>query len=191
MTFSKPLSEREKALEDAFFQKENERLIEALRAKKAESEQRAALSGVLAFANEGVVSSLLGLGVRAESVAALVIAPLVAIAWADRHLDDDERKQVIAAERHYGIDPKSDAGRLLATWLEARPHDSLIDVWSSYVRELAKVLPPGELAQLRAEVVGRSQGIAQALEKSLFHGRGPGRPEADVLAKIEAAFASA
>lgn len=188
MSFSKPLSERERALEDVFFQKENERLIEALRAKKEQSEQRSALAKVLGIASEAVVAPLLALGVRAESVTALVIAPLVAVAWADRQLDEDERQQVLEAGRHYGIDPGSEAGRLLAGWLSARPHESLIDAWSAYVAELAKVLQPAERERLRSEIVGRATAIAHALEKSLFRGRGPGRPEAEVLAKIEAAF---
>ena len=42
MRFSNPLSDREEALEDAFFRQENERPIASLRSKKAQSERRAA-----------------------------------------------------------------------------------------------------------------------------------------------------
>lgn len=188
MSFSKPLAEREKALEDAFFREENERLIASLRAKKAEAEERQALAKTLGVGDEAVIAPLLKLGVRAENVAALMLAPLVAIAWADRQLDDDERRQVIAAGEHYGIDPESDAGKLLATWLAARPHESLIDVWAGFADELGRSLSPAERDSLRTEIVERARSIARAFEKSLLRGRGPGAAEAAVLAKIEAAF---
>lgn len=189
MSFSKPLSDREKALEDAFFREENERLIASLKARKAESEQLASLSKVLGIGNEAVLKPLLGLGVRTESVAALVLAPLVAVAWADRQLDEGERKAVLAAGQHYGIDPKSEAGQLLSIWLEARPHESLIDAWASYAEELMKVLQPAEKDRLRGEILERANAVARAIEKSFFRGRGPSKAEAEVLAKIERALA--
>ena len=188
MSFSKPLAEREKALEDAFFREENERLIASLRAKKAEAEQRQALAKILGVGNDAVIAPLLKLGVRAENVAALLLAPLVAIAWADRQLDDAERSQVVAAGQHYGIDPASDAGKLLETWLAARPHESLIDVWASFAQEIGRALAPAERDSLHDEIVARAKSIAHAFEKSLLRGRGPGQAEAAVLAKIEAAF---
>lgn len=191
MSFSKPLTEREKALEEAFFREQNARLIESLKAKKAQSEQQEALSRVLGVQDAAVLAPLLGLGVRAESVAALVLAPLVAVAWADRQLDDDERRAILAAEQHYGIDPKSEAGKLLSTWLEARPHESLLEVWSAYVKQLVKSLKPAERERLRGEILERSSRIARAFEKTFLRGGGPTRAEADVLAKIEAAFSEA
>lgn len=191
MSYSKPLTEREKALEDAFFREENERLIEALRTKQTRAAQEQALAGVLGVRDHALLAPLLALGVRAENVAALVLAPLVAVAWADRQLDAEERRAILAAEQHYGIDPGSDAGKLLATWLEARPHESLLETWSTYAKLLAKVLKPAERTALRDEIVGRSRRIASAFEKSFLRGGGPTRAEADVLAKIEAAFAEA
>lgn len=188
MSFSKPLAEREKALENAFFREQNERLIGSLRAKKAEAEQRQALAKILGVADDAVIAPLLKLGVRVENVAALVLAPLVALAWADRQLDDEERQQVVAAGRHYGIDPASDAGKLLESWLAARPHESLIDVWAGFAQEIGRALAPAERDSLHDEIVTRARGIARAFEKSLLQGRGPRQAEAAVLAKIEAAF---
>ena len=78
MTFSKPLSEREKALEEAFFREANAKLIETLRARRDEAEQREALSKALGIADESVLTPLRRLGIRVETVAALVLAtPIV------------------------------------------------------------------------------------------------------------------
>jgi hypothetical protein len=191
MSFSKPLGEREKALEEAFFREANAKLIEALRARRAEAEQRDALSKALGIADETVLLPLRRLGIRVETVAALVLAPLFAVAWADHQLDDDERRQLIAAEAHYGIDPNSDAGKLLASWLEARPHETLLEAWVSYAQELCKTLQATEREGLRSEIVGRARHIVRGFEKAFLRGRGISRAESEVLEKIEAAFSGA
>ena len=189
MSYSKPLAEREKGLEEAFFREQNAHLIEALRGTQARSDQQQALAGVLGVRDDTILAPLIALGIRAENVTALVLAPLVAVAWADRQLDPKERRTILAAEAQYGIDPKSEAGKLLASWLEARPHESLLDAWSGYVKLLCKVLQPAERERLRSEVVERSSRIARAFEKSILRGGGPTRTETEALAKIEAAFA--
>ena len=188
MSFSNPLTEREKALEDAFFREQNARLVEALRAKQAQTEQKNALSGVLGVRDDSILAPLVELGVRAESVTALVLAPLVAVAWADHRLEDHERQAILAAEQHYGIAPESEAGKLLASWLEARPHESLLEAWSTYVSALCKVLKPAERDRLREEIVGRSERIAEAFKKTFLRAGAPDPAEEAVLATIRAAF---
>jgi hypothetical protein len=188
MSRSRPLAEREKAFEDLFFRKESERLLEAMRARKSREEQFAALSGALGVDAPELIDPLLDLGLREESVTALVLAPLVVVAWADRMLDNEERRSILRAEEHFGIDPKSEAGRLLEVWLDHRPHESLLDAWAAYVGELCRVLEPNERTQLRDDVVARSRRISRAVEKTFLRGGGPAEAEKAVLEKIEAAF---
>jgi hypothetical protein len=191
MSFSNPLTERLKALEDAFFREQNARLVEALRARQAQAEQKNALSAVLGVRDDSVLAPLVELGVRGESVTALVLAPLVAVAWADHRLEDHERQAILAAEQHYGIAPDSEAGKLLASWLEARPHESLLEAWSTYVSALCKVLKPAERDRLREEIVGRSERIAEAFKKTFLRAGATNSAEEEVLTKIRAAFSGA
>ena len=188
MSRSGPLSEREKAFEDLFFRKESERLVEAMRARKTREEQFAALSGVLGVEAPELINPLLDLDLRGENVAALVLAPLVAVAWADHTLDDEERRSIMKAKDDFGIDPESDAGQLLLLWLDHRPHESLLDAWAAYVGELCRALGPDERTQLRNDVIARSKRIASAVEKSFLRSGGPTDAENAVLERIEAAF---
>ena len=188
MSYAQPLAERERALEDAFFRKESERLLAAMRERKSHEAQKQALSAVLGLRDERVIEPLLDLGIREENVTALVMAPLVAVAWADRTLDNEERYTLLEAENDLGIDPKSAAGELLAVWLSHRPHENLIDAWAAYVKELCRVLEPAERTRLRDDVSSWSWRIARAIEKSFLRGGGPSDAERDVLDRIEAAF---
>jgi len=188
MSRSNPLSERKKAFEHVFFRKESERLLEAMRARKSREEQFDAISRVLGVDAPELINPLLDLDIREENITALVLVPLVAVAWADNMLDDEEKRSILKAKEDFGIDPKSEAGQLLEVWLDRRPHESLLDTWSAYIGELCRVLEPDERTKLRDEIVSRSRRITRAVEKSLLRGGGPSEAETAALEKIEAAF---
>ena len=188
MSTSKPLADRERALEEAFFHRINEKLIAEMRARREHDADFEALAADLGPHDAGIIEPLLDLGVRHENVAALVMAPLVAVAWADRSLDNEERSQLLDDEAHFGIRIDSPAGRLLAAWLEAPPETTLFDTWEAYVHELAKVLPEEQRVRLRDDVVGRAKRLSGALEKTFLRGGGANRAERAVVERIEAAF---
>jgi hypothetical protein len=186
MSYTRPFAAREKALEDAFFRKESERLLAEMRERETRQSQFEALSKVLGVRDPLIIDPLLDLGLNETSVTALVMAPLVCVAWADRTLDNEERHFLLEAKNDFGIDPKSEAGKLLAVWLEHRPHENLLDSWAAYVTELFKVLEPAEQERLRDDVVTWSWRIAGALEKTFLRGGGPAAAEKAVLERIEA-----
>jgi len=188
MSNSRLFADRERALEDAFFRKESERLLAAMRERETRQAQFDRLSVVLGSRDPEIINPLLDLGLKEESVTALVMAPLIAVAWADRTLDNEERHILLQAENDFEIAPDSEAGQLLAIWLEHRPHENLLDAWSAYVGELSKALPPAERSRLRDDIVSWSWRVAGALEKSFLRGSGPSDVEREVLARIEAAF---
>ncbi len=188
MTYSRPLIERERALEEAFFHRINEKLIEEMRTQREHEADFEALAEHLHLREARTIEALLGLGVRPENVAALVMAPLVAVAWADRSLDNEERAQLLHDEEELGIRVDSPAGRLLAAWLDERPPAQLFETWEAYAAELSHILSDEERARLREDVVGRSKRICGALEKTFLRGGGPNEDERAVVERIETAL---
>ena len=83
-------------LEDSFFGRDGgglrERLREAERTRTARMESLAEVSGIT---DVEVLEKLVGLGVRSETLTALSLYPLVAVAWADGHVDRHERETVL------------------------------------------------------------------------------------------------
>src|SRR5688572_16142331 len=71
-----------KALEDAFFARENAKLLEQIRAKTERTQRREALRAAMGNVEDTTVDRLLEIGVSAESVLALMLVPLVRVAWA-------------------------------------------------------------------------------------------------------------
>ncbi len=189
MSYTKPLIERERALEEAFFHHINEQLLEEMRTRREHDADFEALAAHLGLHDAGIIEPLLETGVRLENVAALVMAPLVAVAWADRSLDNEERAQLLHDEAELGISVDSPAGRLLAAWLDERPQPRLFEAWAAYVHELSRILPDADRARLRDDVVTRSKRICRAVEKTFLRGGGANRAERAVVEQIEAAFA--
>ena len=97
------LDDRRRALEEAFFAKQDA----VLRKKLAEpAELRAkkdAYSAVSGITDEAVLDALAKLDVTPETLAALSLVPLVAVAWADGSIDAKERAAVLRAAGDTGL----------------------------------------------------------------------------------------
>ena len=181
------LEERGRALEGAFFGKEDARAIAALRARAAE-ERLGRLTGI---ADPAILHWLHEQGVALETLVAFALAPMVAIAWADGDASTLERQQIHAELRSFGIQPGSPNAELLERWLEAPPDPALMDAWHAYAEALVWSLDPDMLANLADEIVRRCQHVAEIDGGVLRIGRHVSPAERKVLARVEAVFALA
>ncbi len=84
------LGDRKKALEESFFAKENERLLENLRAEKAKLAAKEALAEASQIRDESVLDSLVELGIGPDTWTALSLIPLeeILVDTAARRKDD-------------------------------------------------------------------------------------------------------
>src|SRR5687768_16926045 len=108
------LRDRGRSLEEEFFRREDQRLMTRLNELKAAETAREALAKASGITKPAVLEKLMELGIRAETVAALSIVPLVEVAWADGELDAKERRAVVDRA---GVAPGSTEGALLEAWL--------------------------------------------------------------------------
>jgi tellurite resistance protein len=183
------LRERGRSLEDEFFRREDKRLLAKLNELKAAEATRDGLARASGITRPEVLDKLLGLGIKAETVAALSIVPLVEVAWADGSLDAKERQAILGRARDSGVVPGSTAQALLEAWLERRPDPKLLDAWTSMVRGLREHLGPDEAARLQAGLLDQARAVASASGGVLGMGSKVSGAEAEMLARLEAAFA--
>ena len=107
---------RGKALEDEFFRKENQRLLEKLRQIKRMEESKEALAEASGITSDAILESLLELNIHAQTLAALAIIPLIEVAWADGHLDQKEGQAILAAAHASGLHRGHAGYELLESW---------------------------------------------------------------------------
>jgi len=110
------LGERRRALEEAFFAKENDRLLQNLRQADAGKSGQDTLATVSGIADDALLGKLAALGVGSGALAALSLVPLVAVAWADKSLDAREREAVLAGAAEAGVGEAGAARDLLNAW---------------------------------------------------------------------------
>lgn len=181
-------SGRSSELEERFFREKDMESILALREKTATMERKKALAHASGIGHEELLDQLDQLQISAETVAALALVPLVAVAWADGKLDDKERAAVLAAARQNGLNDDHPAYNLLESWLQQKPDKRLSSVWYDYIGVLCKNLSPEAKAELGKELLGRTRAVAKATGGLLGLGSKISMSEQAVLDKLARAF---
>ena len=90
-----------RTLEREFYAKEDARLLEKLRKK----EKHEVLRELVQVEDDAFLERLIELGIGPETVLALTLVPLIAVAWADGTLDGRERDAIIKAAEEKGVSP--------------------------------------------------------------------------------------
>jgi hypothetical protein len=185
---TKTMDDRRRALEDAFFLKEEEKLLTSLRAKEERQAQREALSAIMKLSDEQLLDQLIEAGIRAETWLAISLVPLVEVAWADREMAVEEREAILKAAAEHGIEEGSDARRLLDKWLARRPASRVREAWTSYIEAVTKVLGSAAVDALREETLEQSRAVAASAGGFLGLGPHISNAEEAVLEELERAF---
>jgi hypothetical protein len=181
-------ADRRKALEEEFFRKQNQRLVERLRLTRQADEAKQSLAEASGIHDDAVLSRLVELGIGAEAVAALALVPLVEVAWADGKIDARERRAVLVGAASTGVDSQGPAFELLEQWLSERPEPHLLEVWCDYVGSLCGSMTPEQRHQLKQEILGRARAVAEAAGGLLGLGSKVSKAEEGVLESLETAF---
>jgi hypothetical protein len=178
-----------RSLEDAFFARENARLLEELRAKALREERRKALRSVIQIQDEGLVDHLLELGLGPETILAVTLVPLAMVAWADGSIEPAEREAILRAASEKGVVPGTVAGQMLETWLSKPLDAQLVETWREYLKTILPALTPHEREEVRKMGLERARSIAEAAGGFLGLGSVSSAERAvlDDLAKVLAA----
>src|SRR6185436_124913 len=123
-------------LAHAFCTGANAPLLAELRKKTDAEQEREALREAVGIKDETFLRRLQALGVRPEAAVALVMVPLVLVAWGDGTVDEKERVAILEAARQRGVGAERIAGELLKNGLAQEPDPKLFGIWSAYVRRL-------------------------------------------------------
>jgi hypothetical protein len=154
--------QRERGLEEAFFKERDRQLIEKLRSHLAALEHKAQLAHVTGIVEDHVLHSLTEAGVRAETLAAVLLIPLVEVAWCDGTVAAEERDAILNAASQQGIHRGSPSRDLLEHWLTERPDPRIITAWEEYVHELARLMPGPALETMKKNALDRMTNVASA-----------------------------
>ena len=147
---------------DDFFKRQDSILIEQLRTEQKRAQVRTELSAASGISNPDVLDRLLNLGLTPQTLDALMLIPLVAVAWSDGDADYREREAIMSALDEAGYSKGSDVHSMLEKWLASKPDAHLLTTWTSYMTSLLEGLTPEERKILADKVLGLCRRVAQA-----------------------------
>lgn len=173
---------------DAVFHNREKYLLEAFRERLDHFERRQQLAHVSGIRDEAVLDRFLGLGITAESLAALGLVPLFAVAWADGEVAAKERERIVAMAQAAGIEPHNGRYPLLEHWLKRRPASEMVAAWRDYIKQLRDMMSAEDLETLRREILERAGEVARASGGVLGFGARVSPAEQAVLTQLAQAF---
>ena len=185
--------ERERGFEADYFRKQDEKLLAKMRERAHLQEVAQALADKLRVDDAELLRRVIELGLSRENGAAILLAPLVQVAWAEGEVTERERAVVLETAAARGIEAGSPPWAQLEEWLAQRPSDALFETALEVMKAGLAVFPPDERDQRIREIVAGCRRVAEVsggLMKLLGWGTGVCDAEAAVLDAIAAKLRS-
>ena len=182
------LDDRRKALEEQFFQKHEQELVQKLKDAAARDASRAELQKLTGITDEKVLDALSALKIGGAASLVMSLYPVVAVAWADGTIDEKEKAALVQASKSIGVEQGTAAHQYLSKWIAEKPEPAWFDLWTDYVKALVAHMKPDDRAMLKATVIGRCHEIGQASGGFLGVAFRLSEAEKRVIAKLEQAF---
>lgn len=181
------LEERGRALEDQFYEKENQAKLAAMKEKLDTQGSKDELRKASGMSDDTVLDKLVHLGLRANTIAALSLVPLIQVAWADGKIQDNERTAILQGAHGKGLEQGTAGYELLQTWLQKPPSEDLMTAWEAYIKALTGQLNDEQNRLLKNQIVGFAKMVAAAAGGILGFGKISAEEE-KILQRIEQTF---
>ena len=149
-------------LEERFFNDIDNQLLEKLRNEMSSDKTAQEIMRLTGISDEKLAAEIVATNVSVETLAAFRLVPLIAVAWADDRMEDNERYTIRLAAEKAGIASESASMELIRAWTERRPPAELLQTWCDYARALAASLAGEHRKTLRQEINQQVSAVAHA-----------------------------
>lgn len=165
-------AQREHWLEEEYFGKKNQELIEKMRERQAREADRQKMAEVIGVDDQEVLEALQDLGYNSETVPLLHIVPLVEVAWTEGGVADRERRMIFEIAEARGVRPGGVAHEMLWRWMENKPSERFFENSLRAIRVVLGFLPEEQRRANSEDLIAYCNQIATAVSSGIL---GPGR----------------
>ena len=184
---SDSIKERAHILEEKFFAAQEAKVVNQLRADLLHSDDLKVLAAVAHITDRDALEELDSIGINPSTFVAVKLIPMVAVAWADDDLEDEEINAIQSAAAAAGITKETPAGQLLHQWLRDPLGDDVIDAWALFVSAYCRSIDAAKIADLEKETIDGAIKIAEAAGGFLGIGA-VSRIEEQMISRLRNAF---
>jgi hypothetical protein len=161
-------AEREHWLEEEYFRKKNQELIEKLHRRQAREAEGQQIAQTINVSDQDVIEALQDLGYTSETVHLLYFIPLVQVAWSEGGVADRERATILKVAETHGVAPFSLAHQQLTEWLTIKPSEQFFEDNLRAIRVNFESLPPEQRDLRRRELIDSCNQIASIVEGGIM-----------------------
>ena len=181
------MDKEKRDLEEEYFRKQDQELIEKMRKAAAADEAQRALGARSGITDPALLREIEQLGFTPDTVGLLPLMPILQVAWAEGGVSPEERKLILDVARTRGIAEGSPADRQLAEWMTQKPAQ---EVFSRATRLIGAMLSAhsAEAGALTADdLVKYAESIAAA-SGGIFGLNKISKEERAAIAQIQSAL---
>lgn len=153
---------RGKALEEAFFYRMDQELIEQLRKSLQRDEKIRLFANATGIRDRKRLESLVDSGFELSTLTAFIWVPLVCVAWADGNADELEKNAIFNVLINKGISKETASMMIAHEWFRQSPNDDLWSTWEEFATTTLASLSPPIRNELIDEIVGLCHVVAHA-----------------------------
>lgn len=160
------LAGRKRKLEEDYFRKQDQELIERMRRAAILAEERDALEAKTGVHDADLLKDLQELGFHPDTVVLLPLVPLVQVAWAEGGVSPQERALIVDLARKRGVEQGSAADRQLSQWLADPPEAAVFMRAGRLIRAMLDAgshetedLSPEDLVKYCENIAAASGGL--------------------------------
>lgn len=155
--------ERERWLEEEYFRKQDQLLIEKIHERQALETDHQRMAEITGLKDEEAITALQDLGYSSETVELLHMLPLVEVAWAGGVVTDKHREAILKIAGMRGIKENTPSFEKLMQWLNEKPSEQLFEASLRATRLILETLPPEERKHQRDDLLAHCNQIAHVL----------------------------
>jgi hypothetical protein len=153
---------RGKALEEAFFFRMDQELIELLSRKLQRDEKIRSFAEATGIHDVKRLESLVDAGFEMPTLTAFIWVPLVFVAWADGNVDAMEKKTILDVLATKGFSENAACRIMDHEWVRNPPNADLWKIWEDFSAATLANLKAPSRNELIDEIVGLCYVVAHA-----------------------------
>jgi hypothetical protein len=135
------LNDLRKAKEGEYFHKREQQLIEKMRQRVLQEQERQDLAEFFFVEDTAILDDLQELGYSRETIFLLFLVPVIHVSWIDGSVTEKEREALIEIARERGMEKGSRGESMLLDWLNNRPSDEFFEKTLRLIRQILRTRP--------------------------------------------------
>lgn len=161
-------AQREHWLEEEYFRKRNQELLDKIHQQQALEAEREHMAVMIGVHDQVALDELQKLGFHEDTLQLLHIVPLIQVAWAEGSIAEYERDRILQFAFIQGIAPGSTAFQQLTSWLSEKPSEHFFESALHAISIVFEALPPEQRELSRKNLINYCNQIAASVGRRLL-----------------------